>query len=174
MKKFSSQDISLFKFIIAVTVVLILIMAIVNMNLSQKSVIDEVSFSMAKQNFNQNTGLIRAQWLLEGRPKSLIFNFYMDENNISGKKTFNISNKGWPLIAASLVIQDNENACHTLWRSVNNLKQDENIQEYLVVKYSEKDSNNKKRDISCHFCDVNNNDNCIKYSSYYGVSTQVQ
>ena len=99
--------------------------------------------------------------------KSLAFSFYSDEKNISAQKEFDLSNKGWPIITSSLIVEGNELACENIWRDINNLEQDEKIQGYLIVKYN--DDNN-----SCQFCDAGNNDECINYSSHYGVYTRTQ
>jgi hypothetical protein len=153
------QDMSLFEFIVAIIVVLLLILSISRMNIDKKGVIDEVNFEMAKQNFSQNASLIRAQWLLEGRPKTLVFNFYTNEVTISNNEYFELSTKGWPLINTQAV-----NACELVWFGVNNLTEADNIERYIQIKKVEKDN-----DIGCQFCDAGDNDTCIEYSPRYGI-----
>lgn len=161
MKAPQVQNVSLFEFIIAVIVVLLLILSISKMNLDKKSVIDEVNFEMAKQNFSQNTALIRAQWLIEGRPKTLKFDFYVNEKTISNSGYFELSKGGWPLINIK-----ETNACQLVWFGVNNLQKTDNIEQFLRVKKIEKNN-----DIECQFCDAGNSESCIVYSSIYGINT---
>ena len=116
MKLVKVQDIRLFEFLIAIVVVLLLILFITKMNLSQKGIIDEVNFEMASQNFNQNASLIRAQWLIEGRPKELTFSFFVDRNTISNTRLFKLSNLGWPSIG-----HNNQKMCLALGLDINNL-----------------------------------------------------
>lgn len=162
MTKLQVNDIQLFKFITAVSVVLLLIFSIVNMNLGQKKVIDDVNFSMQKQNFEHNISLIRAQWLLEGRPQTFIFNFYSDQHKISNERTFQLSQKGWPLI-----LQKDSQSCNNLWHDVNNLNEKSHVEQYLKIKRL-----NIEGDKSCQFCDVGNSQACITYSSRYGIGTK--
>lgn len=150
---------SLFEFIVAIIVVLLLILSISRMNLDKKGVIDEVNFEMAKQNFSQNASLIRAQWLLEGRPKTLEFNFYINEETISNSEYFELSPTGWVLVNIQVI-----NACQLVWFSINNLTEADNIARYIHIKKIEKDN-----DIRCQFCDAGDNDTCIEYSPHYGI-----
>lgn len=161
MGRVQVQDIRLFEFLVAIVVVLLLILAITQMNLGKKGVIDEVNFAMASQNFNQNASLIRAQWLIKGRPKQLGFDFFIDENTISRTRYFRLSNMGWPLVDNS-----GKQACHNLWSAINNLDNDENVSRYVKIKKLEKDN-----DIRCQFCDAGDNGTCIEYSAHYGVKT---
>lgn len=161
MAKFQVNDVSLFEFIIATSVVLLLILSIVNMNLGQKNVIDDVSFAMKKQNFEQNISLIRAQWLLEGRPQTFIFNFYSEQNKVSGESTFHLSKKGWPLI-----LQNDIKSCSNLWHDVNNLSKKDQVEQSLIIKNVEIEGDN-----SCQFCDAGHSDTCITYSPRYGIGT---
>ena len=159
MKLVKVQDIRLFEFLIAIVVVLLLILFITKMNLSQKGVIDEVNFEMASQNFNQNASLIRAQWLIEGRPKELTFSFFVDRNTISNTRLFKLSNLGWPSID-----HNNQKMCLALWLDINNLDKNENVSHYVSVKKL-----TKNNDINCKFCDAGGNNSCIEYSERYGV-----
>lgn len=158
MKTANVQDLSLFEFIIAIIIVLFLIFAIANMNLNKKSVIDEVNFEMTKQNFSQNISLMRAQWLIEGRPSELSFNFYADREVISNTVIFSMSEQGWP---------QTNNACRVFWIKTNNLDVNEDVAQYVTLDKSVKKTN----DIECQFCDAGNNDSCIVYSSHYGMQT---
>lgn len=152
------QDLSLFEFIVAIIVVLVLILSIAKMNLDNKNVIDEVNFEMAKQNFGQNIALMRAQWLIEGRPASIAFNFYADRDTISETRDFALSTMGWPKV---------EQSCRALWIKSNNLDASEDLTHYILIKNLSK----KMNDIECQFCDAGNDDSCIAYSSHYGMKT---
>jgi len=164
MKIPQAQDIGLFKFIVAIIIVLILIMSIGKMNIDKKSVIDEVSFEMAKQNFSQNTSLIRAQWLMEGRPQALTFDFYIDQDTVISSKLFELSKTGWPLLKNKF-----NNACKLVWLEVNNLNESDKIEQYVQIKKVKKDN-----DIGCQFCDAGRNEACIVYSPYSGIKTIFQ
>jgi hypothetical protein len=161
MKAAQIENVSLFEFIIAIVVVLLLIFSIATMNLDKKGVIDEVNFEMAKQNFSQNTSLIRAQWLLEGRPKTLTFSFYVNQDIVSNNRQFELSKLGWPLVNSNEI-----KACRQVWLSVNNLTDADNIERYVRIKKIEKNN-----DIGCQFCDASDNDTCIEYSPRYGLKT---
>lgn len=164
MKSVKAQDIRLFEFLIAIVVVLLLIFFITRMNLSQKGVIDEVNFEMAKQNFDHNASLIHAQWLLEGRPSSMDFKFYIDRNTVKNTRLFHLTRRGWPLVD-----KQDDSACYNLWFDINNVEASENISHYLSVKKIE-----KSNDISCQFCDAGDNNTCIEYSGLSGVNSVAQ
>ena len=83
MAKFKVGDIALFEMLIAVTVIIVLVMATVSMMMGQPSTLDSISFDMSKQNFSKNVAIINSQWLLEGRPVEFVFNVFNEnkENN---------------------------------------------------------------------------------------------
>jgi len=159
MKTLQAQDIGLFELMVAIIIILLLVLSISKMNIDKKSVIDTVSFEMAKQNFSQNTSLIRAQWLMEGRPNTLEFSFYIDQKTVVDSQMFELSNTGWPLLKTNM-----NNACRSVWLEVNNLNANDNIEQYVQIKKVKKDN-----DIGCQFCDAVHNDACIVYSPYSGI-----
>ncbi len=165
MAKFKVGDIALFEMLIAVTVIIVLVMATVSMMMGQQSTLDSISFAMSKQNFSKNVAIINSQWLLEGRPVELVFNVFdaNKENNkqavVTQSTVLTMSKAGWP----SLTDKQQPNYCKVLWATISNLSIDEDVIKNLIVKKEQKND-----DIVCQFCDADINNACLTYSMRYG------
>ena len=70
------QGYSLMGMLISIILILLLIGGIVGLNNKHSRTIDSVNFEMLQQNFLQTIALIKSQWLLDGRPASLQYKFY--------------------------------------------------------------------------------------------------
>ena len=141
MAKLKVGDVGLFEILVAVTVLIILVMATVNMRMKQQDTFDEVSFAMSKQNFTQNVAIIKGQWLLEGRPSQLQFNLFAQDNSITDNSliitnttTLLMSKNGWP----SLIDSNQAQYCKVLWATISNLSLDADVIKNLIVKKEQK------------------------------------
>ena len=93
MVKINSQNNELFRFVVIISLVLLMILFITRAYLSNKPAVDAVEFSMRQHNFSQTVSLIRGQWLLEGRPSSVDYSFYNNQGNVVKQLIFWYQNR---------------------------------------------------------------------------------
>lgn len=160
MSRITIDNLGLFEFLVAVIVVLLLIMSTLKLQLGQQNTIEQVSFAMNKQNFNQNIALIKTQWLIEGRPRRLDFTFYGTQKETLNSAHFLMNKHGW----ASLEASEPQLFCRELWARVTNTDMHDDASKQLVIKKQQKED-----DIVCQFCDAENSEECFEYSINHGV-----
>ena len=160
MVKINSQNNELFRFVVIISLVLLMILFITRAYLSNKPAVDAVEFSMRKHNFSQTVSLIRGQWLLEGRPSSVDYSFYNNQGNVVKTTNFLVSKSGWPSVGLST----NKDYCDVLWRTIINLEP-ENVKNVTIVAIQSK----KSDDIVCQICDANEHVTCFDYSAKFGI-----
>lgn len=160
MIKISNENSELFRLVVLVSLVLLIVMFIIRAYLSNKHTVDSVNFSMQQQNFFQTVSLVRGQWLLEGRPRSVEYIFYNEQGNANKTTTFEVSKSGWPSIGKPR----NSNYCDVLWTTIINTEP-ENVKNVTIVTVHSK----KIDDIVCQICDANEHLRCFEYSAKFGV-----
>jgi len=161
MKRLNQLDSGLFRFVIAVFMMLMLIFFINKSYLNNKQTIDSVNFELEQQNFIKTLALVNGQWLLEGRPRSVDFSFHDQDNKLGHSRVFAMSTFGWP----SLGVSPDANYCLRLWSAVINVDQAQAAQKIFSTTKFDKDD-----DIRCKICDVKQQDSCLTYSTKTGIS----
>jgi len=156
MKIKIGQRLGLFEILATVVLILLLVGGLVSVTTNNRAAINSLSFDMQQQNFLQNAALIKSQWLLEGRPKQLLFSFFDESESVSNQVLFSMSEMGWPV----LVNQTSVTYCRELLAKVTNIPLDN--EQRLIFKVTKVQ---KEDDITCHFCDAGDSEKCFNYST---------